>query len=256
MLKITNKIKTYGGLGDAIFLYPIAKWFLSTRKTIQIETQFEDIFFELKKNKSFFLSKKISKPTICIEYKNSMHTDKSVFEDMCDLVGAPNLEFELQHPGGDSTPPFEKYCLIKPPYHKYDRHRDISPNPQSIQQSINLVKKHMPVVLLTHKDDVDYGFEGVEKIRVEKIANLIGLIKNSSLCISQTGHFQHLAESLSIPRLVIFSRKMKTSSIDYVKMLKPHKVIIKKSTQYIFDDEPNFTNELRRMYENRIDRRT
>jgi len=249
MLKIAKKIKTYPGLGDSVLIYPIAKWFLSKNSIVKVETKFGDVFIELEKNSLFSSSEELSHPTVQIDYKNQSHTNKNIFEDICHLAGVPDIEFALDHPGGKIRIPYE-YCVVKPPYFKYTRHNDTTPEPNQVQETINFIQKHMPVILVRHKDDIGYKFDNVKEIKVDNVSDLIGIIKSSSLSISQHGHFQHIAESLSIKSLVLFSSKMKKSELDSVKMMSPKKVIIKKSTRYLFDDDCEFHRKLRQEYEN------
>jgi hypothetical protein len=251
VIKITNRFKIYPGLGDAIFLYPIAKWFTYKKRPIQIKTKFKEIFHEIIKNPYFLSPDCLCHPVKEIKYRELMcSSNKNIFEDICDIVGAPSLDFKLDHPGGFLKIDHKRYCVIKPPYYKYNRHRDTAPNPLSIQLIIDFVSKYMPVILVKHDDDLFYEFEKVTCVSVSQVSDLIGIIKNSSLAISQTGHFQHLAESLGIPSCVVFSSKMVNSDIDFVKMMRPEKIIIGKKTKYVFDNDLYFENIFKEIYEN------
>lgn len=238
MINIINKFKIYPGLGDAVFLYPIAKWLVSKKRIVHIETNFKEIFYELINNPYFFILDNLSYPVKMLNYKDFLHlTNKNIFEDICDIARVPKLDFALDHPGGKINIEQEKYCILKPPYFKYPRHKDIIPNFNFVQSIINLVCKKMPVFMIRHKDDIYNEFENVKLINVSNVSDLIGLIKHSSLAISQHGHFQHIAESFNLPCLVVLSSNMINSKIDTVKKMHVQKIIIGKNTKYIFDNE-------------------
>jgi len=269
MLKI-GYLKTHGGFGDSVYLYPIVKWHLARNPGLVVCSNHPEVFSTLS-CKVLDYSRVRTINVGYFERKNITETNQ--FQDMCIASGAPpsipyQVEFEKckipTFPLGN-----KKLCIINHPYEPLGNLRTIPksfpwlpgwqlsqhltsmlnvlgmylvPNYQLIQEIINKFSDRLFYVVVGRNATARYRYTDVDvdlsESRYPKIKWLFNMVNQSDLVISQTGNMNAICEGLDKKLFVLFSQCGLDMNHDFIGSIKPCKVVTKPTTLWATDAAP------------------
>jgi len=224
-------IKGCAGFGDSIYMNPIIKSLTEQQKykdiNIKVVTKYPEIFKDIDCEcieKSSNIHKNIS-------YVPLKHSNKSQYADMCEQVQI-NPELKLHY--NISVPPVvemvylkDAYIVVIAPYKEHIR-SDMSLKPDS-KYMARLIDKlnveDIPIIGIGEYFDFHVDYHLKEYLPYD---NLFHIIKNAKRCIGQVGFIIPMCEALDTECHAIFSRNYKKSTNQFIKQIKPLKVIHKK----------------------------
>lgn len=236
-------IKPSMGLGDAVYCYPVVEYYRNNNpnKNIKVLTKYKEVFENLK---NITFSTERSKFDIDCTYLNRKKIkETNQFEDILINSNCPkNLNFDINIKIKKiKIETSKKILLVRNPYLGMELRKDIllTPDLSQIINFLNKLKKKYYIILLRHKEDgTNIFYKNFDHILDETSINqLMNLVFQSDLIISQNGHILALAEGLNKNIICFFSSKLKKTNNIFFNSITPKKVITKKTSNYVYDDD-------------------
>lgn len=231
------------GLGDAIYSYPIVKYYKNNNpdKKIIVLTKYKEVFEIL--NNINFSEDRSNFDIDCTYLDRKQIQETNQFEDILINSNSPkNLNFEIDIKIKKiNLKTSKKILLLRNPYLGMELRKTsiLTPNLNEIVNLIDKLKKKYYIILLKHeKDGTNIFYKNFDYL-LEKtsINQLMNLVFQSDFIISQNGHMLALAESLNTKIISIFSSKLRETNDVFFNSITPKKVITKKSSHYVYDDD-------------------
>jgi hypothetical protein len=234
-------IRGASGFGDAIYLYPIVRYYSHLFNPLTVLTDYPAIYDDLHVVTRPFCA---CVPVLDCSYVNRKHLkETNQFQDM--LINAEikeTIDFTIPHKQNIKTlfsdSKKKKTCLIVDLYNPMGTKSaaELKPDKEKFDATIKQLERKYNLIFLTNDDERNaknrlcfYG----------KIAfsYLCDLFQNSDLIFCQVGWPLVLAEALDKKCLLLFSHQGTRSKNNFINSITPEKVITKKSTTYFYDDE-------------------
>lgn len=230
-------IKGPSGFGDAIYLNPIAHA-LSKEHDLVVQTKYPELFRDID-CKTVLESSHRDK--YCTYINNKMGKN-SQFNDMVANAGLSNIELKLHL---DLKPSKNIVDLVqrKKPYavavNPYREHiiTDCRLMPEQKQYS-KMVYEYVGLdigLIVVGKSPQNLMFNGISLLDNTTQDDLLYIIKNAEKTIGQVGYIIPASEVFDVPCLAVFAIGYKHSTKEFVKTIKPHKVITKSTTKTVYE---------------------
>lgn len=248
------KIRGAKGLGDACYVYPIAKYFAECRDKVEIMTRFPVVYEKLiddYKNVSC-IDRYAGKADVECRYGDRYPMqDTNMWEDT--LINAKlinqkdKIPFKLEYKWNEKFN-FEtdkKVCLVKTPAYPHSRTDGMTacllPKMEVWQSIINEFKDQCYFVMSGLKNSLEFKFDGIDLdlSSIDKIPRLMALVDQVDITITPSSHFVSFAEGLDKKLLIGFAQTGISSPLSFYRWSTPAKVITKPNTSDAFiDSEP------------------
>lgn len=249
------KLRGARGLGDAVYMYPIAKYLARNDKRVQIMTKYPVVYDVLTRN---------NQNIICIDrfagefdincrygdrypiQSTNMWQDALITAGLIDKIDEIPFEFEYRWSDPFKFPTSKKICLIKTPcfpHGKVDGSSVIClPDLKIWQRIINEFKDQCYFVMSGLPNGLEYkNYTGLDEdlSHIDIIPRLMSLVDQSDIVLAPSSHFASFAEGLNKKVLMGFSQKALDCDISFYRWSTPTKVITKHKTSDAFiDSEP------------------
>jgi hypothetical protein len=237
-----------GGLGDALYMYPVLKYYLEQGKQVEILTKYPDVYTCLKKQGLIVTDRYAKQPDRECRYAPRYPIQETTtYQDTLILSGIDEylpfeFEFEKQKPFKFNTD--KKICVIRTltlPMKQRGDEACLIPNGSHFQAIINAYKYKLYFVLAGSKSAYRYKLTGIDLDLTDtlNIKELFQLISQSDICLSQSCFFIPSAEALNKKNFVVFAADGFKCPFKFYKHITPKKVINKKDIiGHAIDDEP------------------
>lgn len=222
------------GFGDAFYVYPVLKHFLSIGKPVEILTKYPDVYFPLVKMGLIISDRYAKQPDIQCRYGPRYHIQETTtYQDTLILSGSPDnlpfkINFEFEKEFVFETK--KKICVIRKPtmpMHGKPGGELLIPDCALIQKLIDAHKAEYYFVLAGNPEgDFEYPLKGIDFDLTKKLSipQVIQLAKQADMVVTQCGFFIPICEVLDRRCFVIFSKKGMTVPGSFFQHITPKKV--------------------------------
>ncbi len=241
-------IRAGSGLGDSIYLRPIAEYYLQHRAPATVLSNYPDVFADM--------------PGLVIEPFRRDRVDivahytagktnllTTQFEDMCAAAGIPAPAFEIRWPMRETCLTREvrelaadrRIVLVhggREPFNRRDGFgMDLLPDWSAFDAVTQLLDRWRCFTIgigddkLVYSPDVDLDLNGRTSV-----ADLFDLARLAHGMVAQCSFAVPLAEALDRPLLAIWASAAAQSKTAYVRSITPKKILSKPTSSYIMDD--------------------
>lgn len=248
------KIRGAKGLGDACYVYPIAKHFAKRGDKVEIMTRYPVIYEVLIRElpNVSCVDRYDGRPDIDCRYGSRYpNQETNMWEDTLIQAGLikekDEVPFEIEYRWSEEFifPVLKKICLIKTPCFPTSKPshttKDLIPDIGVYQKIINRFKDDCYFVMAGLGNDFKFALNGIDEdlSHIDKIPRLMALIHGADIVLAQSSYFISIAEALNIKCLACFAQTGISSRESYYKWSTPAKVITKPETSDAFiDSEP------------------
>lgn len=226
------------GLGDAVYLYPVVKYYADRGEDVTIITRYHEIYAGL--------NCKTVLPDDFIDCACSARTtikDTNIFEDtliMSQIEDKLSLKIELGVKRTYATS--KKVCVIRTPTAPVkgeEESKVMIPDISVFQKIINSFGKSVYFVLLGAKINFPGNLSGVDLdlSGVTGVDNILGAIAGADLVLTQPGHFVPMAEALERKLFVVFARSGLQTQEKRYRFTTPKKILTRRESVWCVDDE-------------------
>lgn len=237
------------GLGDAVYMYPVLKYYLEQGQCVEILTKYPEIYQPLAKMGLVITDRYAKQPDRECRYAPRYPIQTTTtYQDTLILSGIEKhvpLEIEFTCNKKFSFPTNKKVCVIRDiilPMKQRGDEACLIPNGIRYQAIIDAYKDKVYFVLAGNKNSFNFKLTGIDLDLTDKldIHGMLQLIEQSDICISQSCFFLPFAEALNKKNFVVFSAEGFTSPAKFYRHITPAKIINKpKIISYCIDTEPN-----------------
>jgi hypothetical protein len=245
------KIRGARGLGDSVYVYPIAKYFIDKGKDVAVMTNYP-VMYETLKCKC--IGRAEGKPDIDCRYgpRYPIQTT-NMWEDTLIMAGLEkeNIEFKIEYKMPKHPPIFpnyKKHCVIKTPCYPTSKPNKVLefliPSMSIYQNIINEFKDQCWFTLLGHNNGYNHGLYNYDVNHSLKndLHEIMCFIDRSDIVLCQSSYFVSMAEGLNKKVLIAFAQKGLDSPKSYYRWSTPAKVKTKPDTTDCFVDSENIGN--------------
>ena len=241
------KIRGARGLGDAVYLYPIAKHFINQGKIVQVMTQYPVIYNTLN---CICIERYKGQPDIECRYgPRYPNQETNLWEDTLIRAGLQgekiefSIEYICEHKFDFNTD--KKLCLIKTPAYPHYNNNGITacllPQLNVWQEIINTFKSRCYFIMAGLANSYEFNLMGIDRDMsdIDNIPKLMKLVDISDIVITPSSYFVSFAEALDKKVLIGFAQTGLDSMISFYRWCTPKKVITKpNTTSYFIDSDP------------------
>jgi len=238
------------GLGDAIYLRPVAEILKKTISGLTVTTPYVDVF---RNSGISVIPFRKDKTDLCVSAGSRKKEPTTQFQDICILAGIPK-ETELKINWGVFNPALveqvksgaqgKPIMLVKSSYMPFGRRddfgKDLMPDYQKMDNFLGEIGKSYFKVLIGAKDRQYYFFKNIDMDLWSKttIADLFDVANIADCAVTQVGYTVPMMESFNKKVMIVFSDKGLKSKEEYLRLILPHKLINKKTTSFFTDVDP------------------
>lgn len=250
------KLRGARGLGDACYVYPIAKYLAEQGNKVEIMTKFPVVYEVLmQENKDITC---IDRGGLSPDVVNCRYGDRypiqttNMWEDMLITAGLydkiDEIPFKIKYNWSEEfkfPTSSKKIVLIKTPC--YPQSKDdgstkiLLPKLEIWQKIINEFKDQCYFVMSGLPNGMPFEFDGIDEdlSHIDSIPRLTALVDQADITICPSSHFVSMAEGLDKKLLIGFSQRAIDCNISFYRWSTPAKVITKPNTSDAFvDSEP------------------
>jgi hypothetical protein len=231
------------GLGDSIYLESVVRHLIEkTGKQYIVCSDWPDVFKPLG-DKVRVIPFTRQGVTILAHYasrKGVPHTTQ--FQDCCinaGITGKVDLRLDWKPETVlETDKPYLVVGLARNPMGRTDGFgAEILPDCKVIQKVIDLHRNTHQIVLVGAGQSL-YDFEGIDIDLSNKtsVSELLDVVYGSAGVIGYCSFILAAAEAMHKPAFMVWSRKGLDSGTEYIRQIKPEKIIEYKTTKYIIDD--------------------
>lgn len=261
---MTVRLRGGGGVGDSIYVYPIANYFSKKNIDVEVLTDFPMFYRNIKNCKT--RSRNIIPPgTVNCRYGERYPIQTTnIWEDTLITSGLQdkNIDLKINYDRTKYKFDFEtdkKIVLIKSPTYSMKRQKPeterIIPNPKYFQTIINEFKDQCYFIKCglvngykTTLNNFDLDLSGYNDL-----IKILALVDISDIVLCQSSFFVSMAEGLDGKLMIGFNRQGMDTKYKFFHYITPKKVICKKNTtNYFIDDEP--LNNVLDRFENHLNK--
>lgn len=242
------------GLGDSLYLQSVARHLVKRGEQLEVCSEWPDVFKPLGVKVSPF-----SRMNIQILAHYSMrkgHLGTTQFEDCCLQAGIREpVELKLDWQPKNFTliaqlrKSWKQILVVQLPRAPMGRTdgfgRELLPDCRVIQSAIDRLKDRAFVVQVGHGDPL-YRFKGIDLDLANQtsVSDLLDVAYAADGFLGYCSFLVPLAESFSKPAVLVWSRKGLVSRQPFISRIRPEKVLHRKSSRWLVDDEPGKLDEV------------
>jgi hypothetical protein len=244
------------GLGDALYVQSVARYFVQRGEKLAVCTEWPDVFRPLG---DMVKIKPFTRMGVQILAHYSLRKgikDTDQFQDCCiqakikepvELrldwrVIRPELIADLRRHGK----PIALVQLPRSPMGRKDGFgAELLPDCRAIQNCIDALRGRYTVVQVGSGKPL-YEFTGIDVDLANKttVCDLIDIASAADLFLGYVSFMVPLAESFDKPALFVWSRRGLSAPHPYIQRITPSKILHKRTSFYVMDDDPNPTAAL------------
>lgn len=237
------------GLGDAILVYQVVKYFINKgERDIIVKTNYPEIFEGLPV-KTVQLGDLRYKEDINCRYGDRYSIyETNILQDTAIMAGIKeplSLQYKYKCDKQFKFMTNKKVCVIRNPaypmnYKKKNQTEILVPRIEFYQRIIDEFKDRLYFILLGWGDDLKPKLTGIDEdlSGTSNISELFAIIDSSDVVLTQPGYMCPMAESLNKKLFVIFSARGMRTNQSFYRHIRPAKVLTKKSSIACTDREP------------------
>jgi len=228
------------GLGDAVYLNPVVKYYTERGEDVTIITRYPEIFFGL--NCKIILDENF------IDCQNSARTTTTgtnIYEDTLIMAGIDKtLPLNFEYVGTKRIfPTSKKVCVIRQPTAPAKGELEsvvMIPDSRVYQTIINSFKDRVFFVLCGKQINSTEKLTGCDMDCTSEtgIINILETIDGADLILAQPGHFVSMAEALKKKLFCVFARAGLLSQVKRFRFNTPEKILSCKTSVWCIDDDP------------------
>jgi hypothetical protein len=256
-------IKGASGLGDAVYLYPIVKHYVTQTQDLRVMTNFPEIYADLKVKTIPFTKQH---GDVNCNYCNRKYTKGTTqFEDMVINAGLENHDIQFEMPYKRKSrfisTPFEDddtgmpLCVLPAPYLPMNsqKSKELLYNIDVVQE---LIDENMSFLFVQVGNDpiarfeVDYDFCGKTSVN-----DLLDICSLADIIITPPGNLLPMGEALNKKTFLIFSEKGLKSKDPFISSITPEKLITKSTTWFAIDTDEDLQEKFKQFLQAKIDNR-
>jgi hypothetical protein len=220
------------GLGDTVYMYPIAERFIEQGYDVTVLTNYPEVLKELNCKKEPF--NRSRQNAINCSYVNRKHipeTDQYI--DCCIAAGIDSNIPALSMKWTPADKKYDNYAVVIAPTVPFgqayrDDYLHIMPNVKEIDRYCREIAQDMLIVMVG-KNYISKVYCDHDLTGQTSLCEYIDLLYHSNLIISQVGNALSFAEALNKKATIFFPAKAKESNLPFIQQITPDKVIHKKS---------------------------
>lgn len=229
------RIRSGSGLGDAIYLQAIVRHLLRCGQSLEICTNFPEVFSQLPVKTAEFSRQNID---VIAHYTRHKFESSTQFDDCCTLAGLKGVEYKLDWKvQKDFDLPDNSLLVFAPrePWGRQDGYgMELLPDLDVFEDILSrldyfkvLIGKDRP--LRDIKCDLDL-------VGKTSVTDLIDLGVQCNAMYGQISHMVPLAESLDKKCLILFSKKGLECTDQRISSITPRKICHKNTSYHLIDD--------------------
>lgn len=242
-------IRSGKGLGDSLYLQGVARHLVSKGHQLEVCTGWPDVFRPLtgKVRVSPFRRDRVDKVAHYISRKRASDTDQ--FTDCCISAGVrETVEFRLDWQVVDPTwsnrlgnrgGPVMLVQLPRAPMDRRDGYgMDLLPDCATIQRAIDALRDRGAFVVQIGRGAPLYRFDrlNLDLANTTSVADALDLAFLADGVLGYCSFLAPLAECLSKPALLVWSRRGLRSSNEFIRQIVPAKIFNKPTSAALMDD--------------------
>jgi ADP-heptose:LPS heptosyltransferase len=242
----TYKLMRSGmGLGDALYLQAVARYFVKKGVKVKVANAWPDVFKPLGIEVVPFTRQGVD---ILAHYSlRKPFKDTNQFQDCCIQAGiTEKVEFKLDwtiqnHELVESLKTDKKLLLVQMPRNPMGRTdgfgKELLPDCKVIQDIINQLKSTYTIALIG-AGQANYNFEGIDIDLTNKtsVSDLLDVAMSCDAMLGYCSFIVPLAECLQKPLLVVWSYAGLRVTEPYIRTITPHKILHAKTSRYVIDN--------------------
>lgn len=244
-------IRSGMGLGDSLYLQAVVRHLALRGHMVEACSAWPDVFRPLRKKGVTVSPFRRDRIDRLAHYALRKHEPTDQFVDCCLQAGIGEpVDLRLDWTAADagliatvkaSGKPVVLVAMPREPMDRKDGYgRDLLPERRAVQAAIAALRAAGAVTVQVGKGAPLYRLDGID-IDYAGATSVCDLIDLASACDAMLGYvsfFVPLAESLDKPALFVWSRRGTQSKTDYIRLITPAKILHKRSSRAVFDDEP------------------
>jgi hypothetical protein len=239
-----------GGLGDAVYLYPVLKHVLTHGGAAEVLTVYADIYTPLRKLGLVISDRYAKNPDINCRYGDRYHSKTTTtYQDTLTLAGLDlsiplELEYEREEPPRLKGVNGRKVCLVRSPAYPMKGREDtriLIPDLKKTQYIIDAYRDEVFFVQVGNRN----GYEGIlqglgqDLSGALTIRQLLTLVDMSDMVLTLPSFLLPFSEALSKKCFVLFSGMAMRTPRKFYHLITPSKIINKKNiVHHAIDTEP------------------
>lgn len=242
-----KKIRAGRGLGDAIYLQSVVRYYVQKNQPLIVVTDWPDVFYSLKDKVSFIPFTRQYIDIIAHYSGRKSFKDTTQFKDCCLQAGIfepvklkidwqpINLELINQL---KSDKPIIVVQMPRKPMGRNDNFGiDLLPNQKAMQQVIDLVKDKFTIVQIGKGKPV-YKLEGIDIDLTDKtsVTDLYDIAYIADGFIGYCSYLVPLAESFGKKGLYVWASKGLKSAEQYINTITPEKILYNSNSMFLMDN--------------------
>lgn len=247
------KLRGARGLGDACYMYPIAKYFSKKYDKVEIMTRYPEVFEVLVKEHEniICIDRFAGQLDINCRYGERYPIQTTnMYDDALITAGIIEHKLDIPYEIKYNWPRFKfetnkKVCLIKTPAYPHSKtdgsSKAVLPRMEVWQTIIDNFKDKCFFVMSGLQNTLEFDLKGIDLdlSKIDRIPELIALVDSVDITITPSSHLASFAEGLDKKVLIGFAQTGIDSQISFYRWSTPAKVITKPNTTDAFiDSEP------------------
>lgn len=232
------------GLGDAIYLYNVVKYYVDRGEDVTIITRYPEVYAPLRC--------KTVKPDQFINCQCSARTkepDTNIYEDTLIMAGINDrlpLEFDYAFPYQKDRKPLtdsgRPTCVVRnltAPAKGEEDAKVMIPDVSIFQKIIDTFKDRVDFVSVGWQIGCEYKLNGLARdlSSINDLGEYFKTIDSADIVMTQPGHCVPIAEALNKKLFCVFARAGLESMEKRFRFTTPEKILTKKTSSWCVDDE-------------------
>jgi len=233
------------GLGDALYVQSVCRHLVEKGQSIRVNSAWPDVFRPLG-DKCAVAPFSRTAQVVAHYPSRKWATDTTQFEDCCITAGVPkNIDLRLDWKPTNQTlidsigsRPFLCVQLPRTPMGRTDGFgAELLPDCNVIQKLIDRLRERFCIVQIGSGRPL-HKFHGIDVDLANKttVSDLLDVATAASGFLGYVSFIVPLAESLSKPALLVWSRRGLKAGSHFIRAVTPKKVLHKPSSKFIWDD--------------------
>lgn len=233
------------GLGDSLYLQSVARYFVGKGENVDVCSAWPDVFRPLAGKVTVYPFRRERINTLAHYTARKGAPGTSQFEDVCMCAGIRepvDLRLDWVPTGGVAIPHLRPVICVQLPRTPMDRTDsfgdELLPDCSVIQRVIDIIGDRATFIQIG-KGKPLYSFAGINIDLANKttVAELLDVACRADAFLGYVSFVIPLAESLSKPALLVWSRRGLKSRNAFINTVKPTKIIHRRDLcRYVIDD--------------------
>jgi len=230
-----KRIRCGSGLGDSLYLQSVVRHLCKT-ETLEVCSDYPEIFKNLPVIISPFSRENIDILAVYTTRKNKIGTTQ--FEDCCISAGIKEpVELKLDWNNAEIGADKPVICveMVRAPMGRDDGFGDeLLPDFEVLQYALDCIDGYK---ILVGKGEPLYNFTGIDLDLTQQtsVSDLLDIASVADGFFGYPSYFIPLSESFSKPSLFIWSQKGLRSNNNFIRQVRPKKLLHKKTGKYFID---------------------